>query len=238
MTETIEHKGHKINIYRDEHHADNPREWCNLGTLALNNASCADESISSTDDLYENLLEHEETRPWIAQDQDYCGYSIDHDKAQKNLEKKYIILPVYKYEHGNVCYNTSGFSCPWDSGINGFIYVSKDKVREEYGIKNISPEWVQRIKDYLKDEVETFSNAMSGEVYGYTIENSEGEELDSCFGFYGFDHEKSELLPQARNAIDYQINENKKYNGQRLKEMILNRVPLSNRVNELITIQA
>lgn len=210
MNETIEYREHKINIYWDEHHTENPREWCNLGTLALDQNYWADENISCMDELYGNLLEHEEIRPWIAQDQDYCGYSIDHNKAQKNLEKKYIVLPVYKYEHGNVCYNTRGFSCPWDSGINGFIYVSKDKVREEYGIKNISPRIVQRIKGYLKDEVETFSNAVSGEVYGYTIENSEGEELDSCFGFYGYDHEKSDLLPQARNAVDSEIFEHKK----------------------------
>jgi len=206
MSETVEYRGYKINIHLDSHHEENPREWCNLGTLALNNNAWAEENIASIYELYENLLEHEEIRPWIPQNQDYCGYSIDHDKAQKNLEKKYIVLPVYKYEHGNVCYNTSGFSCPWDSGMNGFIYVSKEKVRKEYGIKNISPAWVQRIKGYLENEVETFSNAVSGEVYGYHIENHEGEELDSCYGFYGYDHEKSDLLPQAKAAIDNYTN--------------------------------
>jgi len=238
MSETVEYRGYKINIHQDEWNDENPREWCNLGTLALNNNFWAEENISSTDELYENLLEHEEIRPWIAQDQDYCGYSIDHDKAQKNLEKKYIVLPVYRYEHGNVCYNTSGFSCPWDSGMNGFIYVSKEKVREEYGIKNISPAWVQKIKGYLENEVKTFSDAASGEVYGYHIENHEGEQLDSCYGFYGYDHEKSELLPQAKNAIDHEINGYKKYNVQHLKEMIINHVPLNSRVGELITIPA
>jgi len=87
MSETVEYRGYKINIHQDEWNDENPREWCNLGTLALNNNFWAEENISSTDELYENLLEHEEIRPWIAQDQDYCGYSIDHDKAQKNLEK-------------------------------------------------------------------------------------------------------------------------------------------------------
>ena len=39
---------------------------------------------------------------------------------------------------------------------------------------------------------------VSGEVYGYEIENAAGEIADSCYGFFGFDYAKS----QAKEAVD------------------------------------
>ena len=48
-----------------------------------------------------------------------------------------------------------------------------------------------------------------GDVYGYTLEDGGGNELDhmgaSVWGFYGYDHEKSGLMEAARNAIDSHI---------------------------------
>jgi len=35
-------------------------------------------------------------------------------------------LPIFKYQHSGVRYNTTGFSCPWDSGKFGYIYISKE----------------------------------------------------------------------------------------------------------------
>ncbi len=39
--------------------------------------------------------------------------------------------------------NTTGFSCPWDSGQVGWVFVSKKKVREEYGVKRITESLVE-----------------------------------------------------------------------------------------------
>lgn len=38
-------------------------------------------------------------------------------------------------------------------------------------------------------------------VYGYQIDELE----DSCYGFYGYDHEKSGLLDEAKSVIDHHI---------------------------------
>jgi hypothetical protein len=42
-----------------------------------------------------------------------------------------------------------------------------------------------------------------GDVYGYVIEDDDGNDLDSCFGFYGSDPEWSGLAGAAISAADY-----------------------------------
>lgn len=163
--ETLEApKGHIIEIYPD-FTPENPREWCNLGTLAIRNHA-GDEEPDPDFDLSD------------------C-----------------IWLPVYRYEHSGIAFNTTGFHCPWDSGQTGYIYVTKADVRKEYGWKRITAERAEKIKSYLRNEVETYSQWANGEVYGFITKDAEGEEIDSCWGFYGFDHEASGLADAAQEMI-------------------------------------
>jgi hypothetical protein len=103
--------------------------------------------------------------------------------------------------------NTTGFHCPWDSGQVGFIYVSREKVREDFGWKRITKAREQQILAYLKAEVETYDQYLRGDVYGFIVEerpaavfDADGktvdvdvdddelwEQTDSCWGFYGDD---------------------------------------------------
>ena len=46
----------------------------------------------------------------------------------------------------------------------------------------------------MQAEVEDYSNYINGSVYGYVLEDNDGEELDSCWGFYGFDWETNGLM--------------------------------------------
>lgn len=114
------------------------------------------------------------------------------DETFKPNDREHIWLPVYIYDHSGVAYNTTGFSCPWDSGQVGIIFVSREKVRAEYGKKGIHPKLKQRVLDILKSEVEIYSQWANGEVYGYV--NTETD--DSCWGFYSI----ADALEEARAA--------------------------------------
>jgi len=46
---------------------------------------------------------------------------------------KYIILPLYLYDHSGITMSTGPFSCPWDSGQVGWIYAPKQKFIDETG---------------------------------------------------------------------------------------------------------
>lgn len=99
-----------------------------------------------------------------------------------------ICLPVWLYDHSVTCYRaaeTNPFHCPWDSGLFGFIYVSKADTRREYGVKRITAAKRAEIVECLKAEVKEYSSWANGEVYGYVVEDSGGETIDSCWGFIG-----------------------------------------------------
>ena len=60
---------------------------------------------------------------------------------------------------------------------------------------------------YLAACVGVYGAYVFGEVYGFTCQDSNGNELDgaSCWGFYGDDHEDSGLLEHARSRVDCEI---------------------------------
>jgi hypothetical protein len=43
----------------------------------------------------------------------------------------------------------------------------------------------QEIKKVIKESVSNYADYLFGNVYGYTITNIEGNDLESCFGFVG-----------------------------------------------------
>jgi hypothetical protein len=83
----------------------------------------------------------------------------------------------------------------------------------------------------MKAELETYDDYLNGNVYGYTIDGDDWE--DSLWGFYGYDHEKSGLLYEAQGSIDYELNRQKKWRYNRLKDFIRNNVPFHVRQTQL-----
>jgi hypothetical protein len=109
--------------------------------------------------------------------------------------KDIISLPLYLYDHSGITMNTTGFSCRWDSGCVGFIYVTKEQVRKEYNVKRITKDIVDKVTKVLQGEVKTYDQYLTGDVYGYRISKVEvcdkgcehKEEVDSCWGYYGME---------------------------------------------------
>lgn len=66
-----------------------------------------------------------------------------------------------------------------------------------------------------------------GDVYGYAIETESGETLDSCFGFYGDDMDKSGLSGAALDMVRHYIGGAAARRLNCLKALIKNRVPLA-----------
>lgn len=118
------------------------------------------------------------------------------------LSKHFLWLPLYLYDHSGITMNTTGFSCGWDSGQVGIIVVPKYAVRHLLyggGVNQLTKKEIERWERLLKGEVETYDQYLTGQCYGGVLETraNEGDdwkEEDSCWGFYGYDHEKSGLL--------------------------------------------
>lgn len=97
-------------------------------------------------------------------------------------EKTHCILPVYMYDHSGLTVNTTGFSCPWDSGLLGWIYVSHDKIKEEFG--EVTSENIKKAEKLLDGEVKDYDHYLTGQCYGFRLFKQD-EEIDSCWGFLG-----------------------------------------------------
>ena len=183
--ETIDYRGYKIEVNNDVPACD-PREEDNLGTMVCfhNRYRLGDQETGLSKDDVKDII--------------------------RNTDE-YISLPLYLYDHSGITMNTSGFTCKWDSGMVGIIFISKAEVREQYGWKNLTKPRITQIETYLRNEVKTYDYFITGECYGYNIINKEGEDIgESCGGFLGSNHEESGLLEYAKNAIDCDIKREEK----------------------------
>jgi hypothetical protein len=136
--------------------------------------------------------------------------------AEEN-KQNLIMLPLYLYDHSGITMNTGGFSCPWDSGQVGYIFVTKEQIRKEYDWKLITAARRSKILEYLKGEVTVYDQYLTGDVYGYQLYRLDlapdmeleddddpadyGEEIDSCWGFYGLKDLKAELKTTIDGCI-------------------------------------
>ena len=100
-------------------------------------------------------------------------------------ENLVAILPLFLYDHSGITMSTSSFSCQWDSGQVGFIYATREAVLEAYGKKRISKKTLRAVEASLVAEVKTYDQYLTGDVWGYVIEDDQGKHLDSCWGFFG-----------------------------------------------------
>ena len=183
LIEKEEYKGYVIKLIQDESPQNPQTEWDNLGTMV-----CWHKRYDLGD---KHNIRHE----------DFAGW----DDIEAHLIKEYdacVVLPLYLYDHSGITMRTYSFNDRWDSGQVGFIYISKEKVRKEYSVKHITKTLIEKITKYLESEVSTYDDYLTGNVCGFSVEDEEGDVVDSCWGFYGDDGRK-EAMSNAKNVIDH-----------------------------------
>ena len=196
---------------------ESPRDtWGNLGTMACwhGNYNLGDEQPKKTPSEYriqlaedaesgfeerlERVLDRLTPRArYGTQEWKDAWREVDAEMNKRLdavLERHYLMLPLYLYDHSGITMSTSAFSCRWDSGEVGFIYVSRKKVLKDYNWKLLTAKRRKQIEGYLRNEVEVYDSYLTGDVHGFTVEvhdneSGEWEHEDSCSGFYGEDAE-------------------------------------------------
>ncbi|WP_226562303.1 hypothetical protein [Salipiger thiooxidans] len=184
--------GHTIKIYHDPD-AESPREWSNLGTLIC----------------WHGRYRLGDSHPFDSPEaflRDLAGISDQRDLSMDHLrdraERKSVLLPVFLYDHSGLAMNTIAFHCPWDSGQVGYVYVTLEAVRTEFGVKRVTRELREKAEDILRAEIVSYDAYLGGRVYGYVIEQ-DGEEVDACWGFLG--HYELDCLSEARAFVDQRM---------------------------------
>jgi len=189
------YKGYKVTINQDNDTFDGPRDWDNLGTMVCFHSRYIlgdKHDHKDPDDFIYSLASEYFNEDTINNDYENIDKGEFIDKWLDRLEKHIIILPLFLYDHSGITMSTGRFSCPWDSGQVGWIYVTKEKAREEYGKKRISKAMKKKIVTYLVGEVKTYDQYLTGDVWYYNIEDPDGKDVDSCGGMYGSDYTEKE----------------------------------------------
>ena len=76
--------------------------------------------------------------------------------------------------------------------------------------------------------IKSWNDYLSGNVYGFIIEDEKGEQLGSCWGFYG-DIEDSGIIKEAEAKAETISEGRMKKHLQKLKGQIKNHAPLEKR---------
>jgi hypothetical protein len=158
----------KLRVVQDSN-GDSPREWSNLGTMICfhNRYDLGDKHSYNSDD--------------------YSGWEEMKKAILEEEGRGAVILSLYLYDHSGITMRTSSFSCRWDSGQVGFIVVNKKSILAEFGGKIVTKKLREKVEGILEGEVETYSQYLEGDIYGFQIVDEDDEVVDSCYGFYGTD---------------------------------------------------
>jgi hypothetical protein len=163
---------HTAVVYYDED-PPSPREWDNIGTVVLG------------DRVRYNF-----------------GDEIQDAKEIMRIARscRYISLPIFMYDHSGITINTTGFSCPWDSGQVGIIYVSKERAVKEWGNRYCSKGVRSQALQCLRAEIEELDRFITGEVYRWAVYDRFNDLVDSCGGFYCT---PEETMKEAKHSLEY-----------------------------------
>ncbi len=191
-----ENKITQIVVIVNDSCVQSPRdEWDNAGTIVslVNRDFGSDKDASplyvlrrEKDNDGKFYYERQEIdRSYVKRIDDYCKNNVAVVAGERAC-----ILPIYMYNHSGCTIKTSPFSCPWDSGLVGYIYMTAEKAKKEQFTKGNKVDW-KRVVECLKSEVHTYNQYLTGEVYGfqsYSVDTEAKEitETDSCYGFFGY----------------------------------------------------
>lgn len=105
-----------------------------------------------------------------------------------------VCIALYLYDHSGITMRASTkgnpFTCPWDSGKVGIIYVTHDEIKKEYGA--VDGTSIEKAAKLLLAEVQEYDQYLTGDVYGYVVTDKDGEEIDSCWGIYGLEEARKQ----------------------------------------------
>ncbi len=110
-----------------------------------------------------------------------------------------VVLPVSLLDHSGLTLWVGGGphwsdTAGWDSGTVGFVYTTEARAKEL--AISTDPNY---LKADLEREMEEYGRYVAGECYGYVIEDRNGQHIDSCWGFIGFDYCMSEATAAAKD---------------------------------------
>ncbi len=163
-----------------------------------------DEDYSASDDKDENrFLVGYHRSFWVEPPKDLFSKEeliayFKKDKAgyDATLFKKYHVFALEAYIHSGVrlaLANEGNFpDRQWDVSLVGAVLLAK----EEWKTK-------AKAKKSAQSFIEYWNDVMSGNVWGYRVEDEEDNEVESCWGYVGDYDGKDGMLDEVKSIVDH-----------------------------------
>jgi len=185
---TEEYNGYTINIYHTPESGMNPREWDNLTTMAF----------------YHRRYNMGDCTSGLPRTEDYGSWDELEAAFYSELDIA-ILRRVYMYDHGGIDLSLDSPGLwqhyRWDGGCLGFIFVTKDDIRENWGRKRVTKGLLEHANRILEGEFKEYLAYLHGSVYRYEVLAPDGSEWDRANGFIT-DDPTGDLLAEARGVVD------------------------------------
>lgn len=107
-------------------------------------------------------------------------YRVSMEHVFRCVNKHYVIIPVDRDRYSGLSSRGATVN-EYDDHCDGFVFFPVADLQGE-GIDR------ERAVKILEGEIEEYSSWATGDCYGYVIEDENGDELNSCWGFYGQDY--------------------------------------------------
>lgn len=109
---------------------------------------------------------------------------------------------ISMYEHSGISLwlgsKWSHFDAQWDCSEVGICYCEKETILKEWS--DVS-DWREKANEVMSNEMDIYDRYVQGMVYGFTTCNPDGDDVDSCWGFY----DEKEAIEEAEACIDADI---------------------------------
>lgn len=118
----------------------------------------------------------------------------DRAEIENKYRRTHWIFPLEAYIHSGVVLALSGEGRfpdrQWDVSQLGMVFVAKKEWRLSKSARKAALSKVEEWNQYL-----------SGDVWGFVIEDENGNHVDSCWGFYGREYAEQEAKSALQSAL-------------------------------------
>lgn len=136
------------------------------------------------------------------------SHTMSPDALRNHIEQPEVVsLPLYLYDHSGLTMNTTGFVCRWDSGQVGRIHATYDRIREWYGVEEVTPEVIERAYESMRNEVAEYDRYLTGDLYAVIVTKKEydaerNEVIETCIHSCGGFESVEDAVEDAIQYVD------------------------------------
>ena len=118
-----------------------------------------------------------------------------------------VVFPVYMMDHSGLTVKLGPFSgshAAWDSGKIGYVYATKQALRDFYNVKRLMKKHINKYAEYVISILDQYTSYLNGWGYGAVITVTDdvgNEQEESISGYYDRDEAINDALAEAKRLV-------------------------------------